>query len=61
MIPIGDKIFLLTNKKPLAVWFLIGINIALFLWEIKLEINGELATFFNNWGLIPEQFSTAFE
>ena len=61
MIPIGDKIFILTNKKPLAVWFLIGINIALFLWEIKLEINGELATFFNNWGLIPEQFSTAFD
>ena len=60
MIPIGDKIFLLTNKKPLAVWFLIGINIALFLWEIKLEINGELATFFNSWGLVPERFSTAF-
>lgn len=60
MIPISDKIFLLTNKKPLAVWFLIGINIALFLWEIKLEINGELTTFFNSWGLVPERLSTAF-
>ena len=60
MIPIGDKIFLLTNKKPLAVWFLIGINIALLLWQIKLEISGELATFVNTWGLIPEQISTAF-
>ncbi|MEM9922488.1 MAG: rhomboid family intramembrane serine protease [Cyanobacteria bacterium P01_D01_bin.50] len=60
MIPIGDKIFLLTNKKPASVWFLIGINIAFFLWEIKLEISGELATVVNNWGLIPEQVSTAF-
>ncbi|WP_044291960.1 rhomboid family intramembrane serine protease [Rivularia sp. PCC 7116] len=60
MIPIGDKLFLLTNKKPLVVWFLIGINIALFLWEVKLEINGELASFVNYWGLIPEQVSTAF-
>ena len=60
MIPISDKVFLLTNKKPLAVWFLIGINIALFLWEIKLEMNGELATFFNSWGLVPERLSRAF-
>ncbi len=60
MIPISDKIFLLTNKKPLAVWFFIGINIALFLWEVKLEINGELGTFITEWGLIPEQISTAF-
>ncbi|MEA5596096.1 rhomboid family intramembrane serine protease [Rivularia sp. UHCC 0363] len=60
MIPIGDKIFLLTNKKPLVVWFLIGINIALFVWEIKLEFSGELANFVNNWGLIPEQISQAF-
>ncbi|MCJ8281183.1 MAG: rhomboid family intramembrane serine protease [Rivularia sp. ALOHA_DT_140] len=58
--PIADKVFLLSNKKPLAAWFLIGINIALFLWEIKLEINGELANFINSWGLIPQQVSTAF-
>ncbi|MBE9215866.1 rhomboid family intramembrane serine protease [Plectonema cf. radiosum LEGE 06105] len=60
MIPIGDKIFLSTNKKPLVVWFLIGINIALFLWEVKLEFGGELASFVNNWGLIPQQITTAF-
>ena len=60
MIPIGDKLFLLTNKKPFVVWFLIGINIALFLWQIKLELSGELGTFVNNWGLVPEQISTAF-
>lgn len=60
MIPIGDKVFLLTNKKPLVVWFLIGINIVLFLWEVKLEISGELATFINTWGLIPEKISTSF-
>ena len=60
MIPIGDKLFLLTNKKPLVVWFLIGINIAVFLWEVKLEINGELASFVNHWGFIPEQVSTSF-
>mgnify|MGYP001801461340 CR=1 FL=1 len=60
MIPIGDRIFLLTQKRPLITWLLIGINLALFLWQIKLEISGDLATFINNWGLIPEQISTAF-
>ncbi len=60
MIPIGDKVFLLTNKKPLIIWFLIGINIVLFLWEIKLEISGELTNFINTWGLIPEEFTRAF-
>ncbi|NJM20696.1 MAG: rhomboid family intramembrane serine protease [Richelia sp. SL_2_1] len=60
MIPIGDKIFLSANKKPLVIWFLIGINLALFLWQIKLEFSGELATFVNNWGLIPQQITTAF-
>ena len=60
MIPIGDKVFLFTSKKPLVIWFLIGVNVVLFLWEIKLELSGELATFINYWGLIPEQITTSF-
>ena len=60
MIPITDKLFLLTNKKPLVVWLIIGINIISFLWQVKLELSGDLAIFVNTWGVVPEQITTSF-
>ncbi|WP_026732040.1 rhomboid family intramembrane serine protease [Fischerella sp. PCC 9605] len=59
MIPISDNIFIVTRKKPIIVYWLIGINIALFLWELKLEIEGILGNLVYNWGLIPAQMNGA--
>ena len=55
MIPIADDIP--SHSKPIVNYFLIGINIALFLWELKLEISGELSNLINSWGVIPAQIS----
>ncbi|MCV3216224.1 rhomboid family intramembrane serine protease [Plectonema radiosum NIES-515] len=57
MIPISDNIY--TRTKPIVNSWLIGINMALFLWELKLELTGELGSFINNWGVIPAQISEA--
>lgn len=57
MIPISDNIY--TYRQPIINYWLIGINIALFLWELKLDINGELSYFVNSWGVIPAQISEA--
>ncbi|MBW4634353.1 MAG: rhomboid family intramembrane serine protease [Iphinoe sp. HA4291-MV1] len=60
MIPISDRIFFFTRRKPIIIYCLIGINIALFLWELKLELDGELGNFVNSWGVVPAQISAAF-
>ncbi|MEA5513185.1 rhomboid family intramembrane serine protease [Nodularia sp. UHCC 0506] len=57
MIPISDNIRL--RHQPIIIYWLIGINIALFLWQLKLEISGELGSFINSWGLIPAQITSA--
>ena len=57
MIPISDNIRL--RRKPIIIYWLIGINIAIFLWQFKLEVSGELGAFINSWGLIPAQISSA--
>jgi membrane associated rhomboid family serine protease len=57
MIPISDHIRL--RHRPIVIYWLIGINIAIFLWQLKLGITGELASFINSWGLIPAQISGA--
>lgn len=57
MIPISDSIRL--RHKPIIIYWLIGINIALFLWQLKLEFSGELGDLINTWGLIPAQITTA--
>ena len=57
MIPISDNIRL--RHQPIIIYWLIGINIALFLWQLKLEVSGELGTFINSWGLIPAQITSA--
>ncbi|MEC4819058.1 MAG: rhomboid family intramembrane serine protease [Scytonema sp. PMC 1069.18] len=59
MIPITDNIFFFSRKKPIVVYWLIGINIALFLCQLKLELNSELSHFVNSWGIIPAQISGA--
>ncbi|NJM71167.1 MAG: rhomboid family intramembrane serine protease [Scytonema sp. RU_4_4] len=60
MIPISDNIFFFTRRNPIIIYCLIGINIALFLWELKLELDGTLGNFINSWGVVPGQINTAF-
>lgn len=57
MIPIGDNIP--SRCKPIVNYLLIGFNIAIFLWEIKLEFAGELSGVVQRWGAIPLRISTA--
>ncbi|BAB75473.1 rhomboid family intramembrane serine protease [Anabaena sp. FACHB-709] len=57
MIPISDNLHF--RERPIINYWLIGINIFIFLWEIKLELSGELGYFINTWGLVPSQISTA--
>ncbi|MEA5506362.1 rhomboid family intramembrane serine protease [Halotia wernerae UHCC 0503] len=57
MIPISDHIP--SRSKPIINYWLIGINIAIFLWELKLEFSGGLGYFVNSWGVIPAQMSGA--
>lgn len=59
MIPISDNIFFFTRRKPIIIYILIGIHIALFLWELKLELRGELSSFVNSWSAVPAQISGA--
>ncbi|BAZ15573.1 rhomboid family protein [Calothrix sp. NIES-4071] len=59
MIPVSDNVFLFTRAKPFSTWSLIGLNIALFLYELKLELSGELGYFINTWGVAPAQISNA--
>lgn len=57
MIPISDNIR--CRSQPIINYWLIGINIAVFLWELKLDLSGELGYFVNSLGLIPAQISGA--
>ncbi|BAY80016.1 rhomboid family protein (plasmid) [Nostoc linckia NIES-25] len=57
MIPISDNVR--CWNKPIINYWLIGINIGVFLWELKLEFSDELGYFVNSWGLIPVQLSGA--
>ncbi|WP_071189034.1 rhomboid family intramembrane serine protease [Trichormus sp. NMC-1] len=57
MIPISDNIH--SWKKPIITYWLIGINVGIFFWEIQIDINGELSSFVNSWGIIPYQTNAA--
>ncbi|MEH2193787.1 MAG: rhomboid family intramembrane serine protease [Nostoc sp.] len=57
MIPISDNIR--CWNKPIINYWLIGINIAIFVWELQLELSNTLGYFVNNWGVIPAQISGA--
>lgn len=56
MIPIADNIT--SRRQPFVNYFLLGINIALFLWELKLEVAGELGNFIQSWGVVPSKITT---
>lgn len=56
MIPIADNTP--NRDRPLVTYWLIGINLALFLWELRLELTGELNAVVNSWGVIPAQITT---
>ncbi|MBW4574552.1 MAG: rhomboid family intramembrane serine protease [Aphanothece sp. CMT-3BRIN-NPC111] len=56
MIPIGDN--LPSRSKPIVNYCLIGFNIAFFLWELKLDVAGEIGNLLNAWGLVPSRIST---
>ncbi len=60
MIPISDNIFFFSNKRPIIVYGLIGLNLIVFLWEIKLEISNELTNLIYSWGMIHKQITAAF-
>ena len=57
MIPISDNVR--GRRVPIATYSLIGINVLLFLWELKLEFSGELSDFIQTWGIIPDKISSA--
>jgi membrane associated rhomboid family serine protease len=59
MIPISDNIFLFSNKKPMIVYGLIGLNIGIFLWQIQLELSNNLTNVVYNWGIVPAKLSAA--
>ncbi|MBD2417947.1 rhomboid family intramembrane serine protease [Anabaena cylindrica FACHB-243] len=58
MIPISDNIY--SWKKPMITYWLIGVNLFIFSWQLSLDINDKLGSFVNTWGIIPEQINTAF-
>lgn len=55
MIPIRDK--LTPPRTPYVVCGLIGLNIALFLWEVKLEFAGKLSEAILSWGVTPDKLT----
>ncbi|MBD2134625.1 rhomboid family intramembrane serine protease [Sphaerospermopsis sp. FACHB-1094] len=57
MIPISDNFY--SWKKPIITYWLIGINLGIFCWELQLDVSGKLGNFVSNWGIIPEQTNTA--
>jgi membrane associated rhomboid family serine protease len=59
MIPIRDRFY--KRTQPIVNYWLMGINIAIFFWELKLELGGELGNFVNSWGLIPAQFTAGVQ
>ncbi|MBF2066845.1 MAG: rhomboid family intramembrane serine protease [Calothrix sp. C42_A2020_038] len=59
MIPVCDNVFLVARTKPFITYGLISATIAIFLYELKLELAGELGYFINTWGVVPAQINTA--
>ncbi len=60
MIPISDNIFFFSNKRPIIIYGLIGLNLGIFIWEITLELTNNLTNVIYNWGIIPQRISGAF-
>ncbi|WP_044259588.1 rhomboid family intramembrane serine protease [Richelia intracellularis] len=60
MIPISDNIFFFGSRKPIVVYGLIILNLAVFILEIILESGNSLTTLVYNFGLVPAKISTSF-
>ena len=58
MIPINDNVFFFGSRKPIVVYGLIILNLAVFIWEITLEPGNNLTALVYNLGLIPAKIST---
>lgn len=59
MIPISDRIHI--RRQPIVNYWLIGINIVVFLSELRLELSGQLGSFVNGWGIIPAELTGAIQ
>lgn len=55
MIPIRSNIP--SYSQPISCYLLMGLNIALFLWCVKLEFAGNLTDVVRNWGVVPDRIS----
>lgn len=51
MIPLRDANP--TNNRPYVTYGLVAINVALFLWELAMNGQGQLERFITTWGVIP--------
>ncbi|MBW4648826.1 MAG: rhomboid family intramembrane serine protease [Kastovskya adunca ATA6-11-RM4] len=58
MIPIADN--LRSRRTPIVNYLLIGFTVALFFWEVKLSMAGELGKFLYSWGVVPVRLSSVF-
>ncbi|MCB9230458.1 MAG: rhomboid family intramembrane serine protease [Bacteroidia bacterium] len=58
MIPLRDTSN--SNRRPYVTWFLIGINVVIFLFQLTLS-NPELRLFFMKWGMVPLNISHPHE
>ncbi len=51
MIPISDNIP--CRRLPVVNYTIIGMNVAIFLAQLRLEITGNLGNFLHTWGIVP--------
>lgn len=57
MIPISDRI--VHHREPTITFWLIGINLVIFFWQIYLELSDKLGEFINQFGVVPAQMTSA--
>lgn len=48
-----------TSSTPHVTYTLIGINVAVFLFQLSLT-RGQLQQFFNSWAMVPDQLTASF-
>jgi len=50
MIPIDDHF---PSRTPIVIWGILGLNVALFMAELRFELTGVLGQFLTTWGIVP--------
>ncbi len=62
MIPIADNLdnfdYPYPRRIPLATYFLIGLILGMFAWELHLSAKQELVPILSTWGLVPLRLTT---